>query len=305
MQCPKCNKKLSDEFKFCPICGEEIINQNSPQMKEDDPESDQEEKITKWCEKCGREIFNGTLCDECRKPPKRNWGIITLILVALVLVISVALFSNNRNIKSYENEYLSKAEALASEYNLKDAKIKLEYMGKYKGITQLYRQYDLTVESSKFEKLDNIKKYNFVKSLDGSSVGGADFIVLTKVVSDDNEYKIYSNVLNKNGKSYFSMGGISTTTPRNSSPTSFSRAKSDTDIWVWSQKIVQDNLKSPSSAKFPRFGSNDISIQNINGDIYVYSYVDADNGFGAKIRTPFIIRFIDGNMDNYEIDFDE
>lgn len=53
------------------------------------------------------------------------------------------------------------------------------------------------------------------------------------------------------------------------------------------EKEVKKRLKSPSSAKFPVCSEMDIT--NL-GDIWtINSYVDADNSFGATIKTDFTV----------------
>ena len=56
--------------------------------------------------------------------------------------------------------------------------------------------------------------------------------------------------------------------------------------WVAIQQAVEQRLTSPSSAKFP-FGGHR-SVKHLGGGRYsVSSYVEAQNGFGATVRTPF------------------
>lgn len=94
------------------------------------------------------------------------------------------------------------------------------------------------------------------------------------------------------------------TTGSSSSPSfSSSSGKSDSEIWVWTKHIVENSIKSPSSADFPMFGSTDIQIsRDTNGNInYVSSYVDAENSYGASIRTQFEVIFYGGNLDDYKV----
>ena len=60
------------------------------------------------------------------------------------------------------------------------------------------------------------------------------------------------------------------------------------------KELITNSLKCPSTAKFPgeilhadewKIGKND------SGQIIIQSYVDAENGFGAKIRSNFQIRW--------------
>ncbi|MCE0853883.1 hypothetical protein LU689_28660 [Pseudomonas asiatica] len=56
--------------------------------------------------------------------------------------------------------------------------------------------------------------------------------------------------------------------------------------YVMSQEFVKQRLKSPASADFPYLNNRDVmSVANHDCTFYVSSYVDAQNGFGAKIRT--------------------
>lgn len=57
--------------------------------------------------------------------------------------------------------------------------------------------------------------------------------------------------------------------------------------YVMAKRVVSDKLKSPSTAKFQPY---DESIVKTNGELYqVTLWVDAENSFGAKIRSKFIV----------------
>lgn len=51
------------------------------------------------------------------------------------------------------------------------------------------------------------------------------------------------------------------------------------------KRYIKSTLRSPSTAKFPFFGCNATKIDA--GTYKVTTYVDAQNGFGAEIRTNF------------------
>lgn len=69
--------------------------------------------------------------------------------------------------------------------------------------------------------------------------------------------------------------------------------KDDTDkylhnAWVQSKLVVKDNLKSPSSAKFPMYYEG--FVKDLGENRYqINAYVDADNSFGTKLRTEFVV----------------
>lgn len=65
------------------------------------------------------------------------------------------------------------------------------------------------------------------------------------------------------------------------------QSKEDTYIscYTFSQILVKDKLKSPKSATFPTYSEDFITDK---GDtIIVSAYVDAENSFGASIRTRY------------------
>lgn len=58
---------------------------------------------------------------------------------------------------------------------------------------------------------------------------------------------------------------------------------------MYAEDFVRNNLKSPSSAEFPGWSS--FNVQNIGKcEFIVMSYVDAQNSFGATIRSNFTVR---------------
>jgi len=51
--------------------------------------------------------------------------------------------------------------------------------------------------------------------------------------------------------------------------------------------VVKENLKAPSTARFPAYSPAFVSGQA--GEIIIAAYVDAHNSFGAMIRNTFIV----------------
>jgi len=75
----------------------------------------------------------------------------------------------------------------------------------------------------------------------------------------------------------------------------------DVSYYSIAQEIVKSSLKSPKSADFPSivWSPEDIKMQR-NGDLVaVQSYVDAQNSFGAEIRSEFLVEFIVTDIDTY------
>ena len=69
--------------------------------------------------------------------------------------------------------------------------------------------------------------------------------------------------------------------------------------WVYTKMYVENNLKSPSSAKFPWAFTDYV---HRNGTTYTIScYVDSQNSFGAMIRTYFDATVKEVSEDKWKI----
>ena len=79
-----------------------------------------------------------------------------------------------------------------------------------------------------------------------------------------------------------------TNKPNTSSSSSYVAKGHEMDAWVCAQDIVEANLKSPSSAKFCKYPDATITYCG-DADYMVVGWVDAENSYGAKIRTSFIV----------------
>lgn len=79
---------------------------------------------------------------------------------------------------------------------------------------------------------------------------------------------------------------------------------SDLEAWVCAEKIVKDRLKAPSTAKFCSMREANISHLG-NGEYMISGWVDAENSYGAKIRTSFIVFYTatKNGFKNAEVDF--
>lgn len=64
----------------------------------------------------------------------------------------------------------------------------------------------------------------------------------------------------------------------------------DVEIYVSAQIILENFLKSPSTAKYPV--SSSANIERLGDNLFkVYSYVDSQNGFGVMIRNEWMVLF--------------
>jgi len=61
--------------------------------------------------------------------------------------------------------------------------------------------------------------------------------------------------------------------------------------FVMSQEFVKKQLKAPASADFPRFTNEDVRVNYLGECTHdVVAYVDAQNSFGAKIRSNYHVK---------------
>ena len=74
-----------------------------------------------------------------------------------------------------------------------------------------------------------------------------------------------------------------------------------TDAYLVCQDFVSEGLKAPSTAEFASMSNS--TINNTSGDYWsVSSYVDAQNSFGAMIRTHFVCELTYRGDDYYRLD---
>ena len=86
----------------------------------------------------------------------------------------------------------------------------------------------------------------------------------------------------------------------------YSEDETELMIKMYAEDIIKEKLKSPSTAKFPSLSNWSIYESSYN-TYSVSSYVDAENGFGAEIRTYFSLTVTtnNGTMSYSDLQVDE
>lgn len=75
-----------------------------------------------------------------------------------------------------------------------------------------------------------------------------------------------------------------------SSSTTNTARHSDDDAFYCAKLIVEDYLKAPSTAKFCK--QSDATVTHLgNGEYMVTGWVDAENSYGAMIRSDFVVTY--------------
>ena len=87
-------------------------------------------------------------------------------------------------------------------------------------------------------------------------------------------FVILNNILNNDGRSSYKK-----------EDTSSNKLYMQQLAYNYCKDWVKERLKTPSTANFP---FTPLKVIKEDGSYYVYSYVDAQNSFGAEIRTKFI-----------------
>jgi len=80
-------------------------------------------------------------------------------------------------------------------------------------------------------------------------------------------------------------------------------------MWDAAKEEVKRNLKSPSTAKFEKYYSNDVKFIKATAEdvktggfnVTIFAYVDSQNGFGAEIRTTFAVFFMVDRTDSFKV----
>lgn len=107
------------------------------------------------------------------------------------------------------------------------------------------------------------------------------------------EYK-YGSYLSSNYTSSTYTSGVSSSIGSTKSAAKEEKVTDSDDLtvcWLLSKDEVKQQLKSPSSAKFPfSYADEDVMITKSGNTYTVKSWVDAENSFGAKIRCNFDVK---------------
>ena len=151
--------------------------------------------------------------------------------------------------------------------------------------------WNVTVKCSNYDKISNSQKYDIDEKLNRISN-----VYIKGYESGGATYTVYSSTrsIYKNGKEIDddfynsdSYKSLHDNKPSVSSGNGYSPNR-EKDAWVCEQDIVNSNLKAPATAKFCSYTEAAIT-HNGGSDYTVKGYVDAENSYGAKIRTYFTV----------------
>lgn len=227
----------------------------------------------KKCKKCSAELAdNAKVCPNCSaKVSKTGVGknILAVILIVIILMAVINAFSNREKkedptetspsgIQLLINEGLSESEASAIISDLNSV-----------GIKEL-----ISLGNPTGQGIDKVQSYAF----SSAEIAG----ILT--IENRKTYYIASGDIElfnatKGGKVDDISRYILTQTE-------------EVEFMLDSEDYVKEGLKAPSTAEFPSrvFDSEDWKVRRKDDVVTVSSYVDAQNDFGAMIRSNFVVQ---------------
>jgi len=228
----------------------------------------------------------------------RKYIFISAAIFIILLVAFVVVFNYQKEF-NYKNELISQVITNCEANGLKDAKITQ--------ITKCDGYYSIVIDSSNLSDFLGKELLNIDKAINVKNVS------VFYYTSNGDIYDISSdmNKITKNGKEIYndyynsethkSVEESKNNTQNGSTDYSTNNITENDKGFAWAvaEKEVKDRLKAPSTAKFPTYGSATISKSGDN--FKVEGYVDAENSFGAEIRTTFTVEFTKNSEESYTV----
>lgn len=161
----------------------------------------------------------------------------------------------------------------------------------------------INIYSSDFSQMEDADKLDTIQEISNKITFNkrGDYAYYYNIISDKKTYTYNLNIddddfiydLYCDGKIYYEGKNFrytSSDTDYFSSDSALDSGKGgkEKDAWVYAQKVVEINLKSPSSADFPWYDESYVTY--LGDDRYmINSYVEADNSYGVHIKSNFIV----------------
>ena len=149
------------------------------------------------------------------------------------------------------------------------------------------------VKNKLYDILENQIGFTGIKYVGKNPVGDSNYDFETDqydftVTASDDVYRIFQPsggaVFYENGEVVLTIADIENTKIG---------SLEEVQYYDIAKEIVKSNLKAPSTADFPTllFSSSDIAMQRNGNIVAVQSYVDAQNSYGAEIRSNWLVEF--------------
>lgn len=221
---------------------------------------------TKKCRFCQTEIpKKARVCPNCNRTLKSHGCLVTiLVMVAIFVALGVAVSRGVDDVEKHPEKYDDSIAAKYIEIDTEKGK-NIDKILKECGISEVKSfEHDASMDNASFEgekiyRLETKEAKNIVLYLNG------DMDVYTIRYSDHDLY-------NDGAKVAALQDYILT-------------SKEATNLMIECEEKVKETLKSPSTAKFPNI--TEWGFKKEKNILTVQGYVDAQNSFGAELRSKF------------------
>lgn len=251
---------------------------------------------------------------------KKTVVVLLIFVLAIGSGIAWSVNANNEKIRTQKEAAVNTIAGIAESYGLENVSVELRDFS-YDG----YEWYYADVTCSNWGQLAPRQMLNAYQRMDDEvdsvrpRVGKKKWVSLGDIYSDGDTYVIYAstNTVKKNRDTIYddyehsethlsaskrSSSSASNTTPSTTAGSSNKDSYGHTkgDAFAIAEKAVKGKLKSPSTAKFCSVTEATIGC---SGNTWVVrGWVDAQNGFGATVRTQFAVTFTFASKDMYSLD---
>lgn len=245
--------------------------------------------------------------------------VVVLLVLAFAIGCGTAWRVNNANnekIRAQKENAVNTIIEIAKSYALEDVSVELRDI-EFDG----YEWYYADITCSNWGQLKPRQMLNTYQKMDDSvdsadlRVGKKKWVSLGDIHSGGDTYVVYasSNTVKKNSDTIYddyehsethlsvsNRGSSSTSGKTSTSNNKDSYGHTKGDAFAIAEKAVKGKLKSPSTAKFCSVTEATIGC---SGNTWVVrGWVDAQNGFGATVRTQFAVTFTFASKDMYSLD---
>ena len=250
-----------------------------------------------YCEKCKTEVADeGVYCKRCRVKFYKKIGIY-IAAVAILLVIGYCtkyvynILQVKNGVTAYVNKTLIKQTTYYKTHSLVGIyanELNMEFKDDFDNLSREQKYAHLYNLLINFNRVNGDLAYDYSIS--------SDYARIINVHTSRNTYKVtnFGDYVENNETFWKHDFEKTSTTESNNSSSEYSIPKESSDdekgiLWGCAKDAVRQSLKTPSTAEFP-FSYASAEIQDLgNGNYVVKSYVDAQNGFGAMIRSNFTV----------------
>ena len=221
---------------------------------------------TKKCRFCQTEIpKKARVCPNCNRTLKSHGCLVTiLVMVAIFVALGVAVSQGVDDVEKHPEKYDDSIAAKYIEIDTEKGK-NIDKILKECGISEVKSfEHDASMDNASFEgekiyRLETKEAKNISLYLNG------DMDVYTIRYSDHDLYK--------DGAKVAALQDYILT------------SKEATNLMIECEEKVKETLKSPSTAKFPNI--TEWGFKKEKNILTVQGYVDAQNSFGAELRSKF------------------